>query len=177
MRNPNGYGSVYRLTGKRRKPWAVRVTAGWSEQGKQIYKYLGTYASQHQAREALAEYNKAPGGLDYIGITFEGVYKLLTGSETFKRLSDNSLKAYQIAFEICAPLHSVKFRDIRTAQLEQVMTDSGKNLPTLKNVKLLYNQLYKTALRYDIVVKDYAKQIDMNAYAGRRNVPPLRMRK
>ena len=26
MRNPNGYGSVIKLKGKRRKPFAVRVT-------------------------------------------------------------------------------------------------------------------------------------------------------
>ena len=26
MKMPNGYGSVIKLTGKRRKPWAVRIS-------------------------------------------------------------------------------------------------------------------------------------------------------
>lgn len=29
MRQPNGYGSIYKLSGNRRKPWCVRVTQGW----------------------------------------------------------------------------------------------------------------------------------------------------
>ena len=29
MKLPNGYGSVYKLSGNRRKPWAARVTDGW----------------------------------------------------------------------------------------------------------------------------------------------------
>ena len=31
MKLPNGYGSVYKLSGNRRKPWAARVTAGIHE--------------------------------------------------------------------------------------------------------------------------------------------------
>lgn len=29
MRLPNGYGGVVKLSGKRRKPYAARVRAGW----------------------------------------------------------------------------------------------------------------------------------------------------
>ena len=45
MRNPNNYGSVFKLSGNRRKPWAVRVTTGWSKDYKQQYKYLGYYTT------------------------------------------------------------------------------------------------------------------------------------
>ena len=31
MKNPNGYGSVFKLTGNRRKPWCARVTVGWTD--------------------------------------------------------------------------------------------------------------------------------------------------
>lgn len=37
MKLPNGYGSVFKLGGNRRRPWAVRVTVGWTEEGKQVY--------------------------------------------------------------------------------------------------------------------------------------------
>lgn len=30
MRLPNGYGSVTKLSGKRRKPYVARVTVGWT---------------------------------------------------------------------------------------------------------------------------------------------------
>ena len=29
MKLPNGFGSVYKLPGKRRKPWAASKTTGW----------------------------------------------------------------------------------------------------------------------------------------------------
>ena len=40
MRMPTGYGSVIKLKGNRRKPFQVRVTQGWTDDGKQIYAYL-----------------------------------------------------------------------------------------------------------------------------------------
>lgn len=39
MRLPNGYGSVYKLSGNRRNPYAVRITIDWEEcDGKRIQK-------------------------------------------------------------------------------------------------------------------------------------------
>ena len=55
MRNPNGYGSVYKLSGKRRKPWTARITVGFkSENGYPIYNFIGYYATRAEAMRALA---------------------------------------------------------------------------------------------------------------------------
>lgn len=57
MRNPNGYGSVYKLSGNRRKPWTARITLGFKpENGHPIYKFIGYYTTQEEAERALAEY-------------------------------------------------------------------------------------------------------------------------
>ena len=60
MRNPNGYGSVVKLGGKRRKPFCARVTAGWSDDGKQLYKNIGYYGSAVEANLALSDYHRNP---------------------------------------------------------------------------------------------------------------------
>lgn len=39
MRYPNGFGSVYKLSGKRRKPWVACKTKGWDDNGNQLFKY------------------------------------------------------------------------------------------------------------------------------------------
>ena len=42
MRLPNGYGTVYKLSGKRRNPWIARVTKGWTitaDTGKKKQEY------------------------------------------------------------------------------------------------------------------------------------------
>lgn len=64
MKLPNGYGSVYKLPGKRRCPYRAIVTERWLldvETGKkQIRKTIGYYETKNKALEALAEYNKSP---------------------------------------------------------------------------------------------------------------------
>ena len=40
MRLANGFGSVVYLGKKRRKPYGARVTVGWTDEGKQKYKYI-----------------------------------------------------------------------------------------------------------------------------------------
>ena len=62
MRNENGYGSIIRLPGKRRKPYAVRVTVGYVQDldGKvrQKQKYLAYFGKRSDAVAWLADYNR-----------------------------------------------------------------------------------------------------------------------
>ena len=60
MKLPNGYGSVYKLSGKRRKPYAVVVTKGWDNTGKQIKELIGTARTKPEAFEMLNEYKNNP---------------------------------------------------------------------------------------------------------------------
>lgn len=55
MKLPNGYGSVYKLSGKRRKPWVARKTTGYDDRGYPIYDYLGYYSTRAEALSRLAE--------------------------------------------------------------------------------------------------------------------------
>ena len=62
MRAPNGYGTVYKLSGKRRRPWVVRVTVGYRPNDNgglpPIVNYIGYYTTQKEAFAARDEYNK-----------------------------------------------------------------------------------------------------------------------
>lgn len=60
MKMPNGYGSVVKLSGARRKPWAVRVSYLEEQDNgtvKRKQKYLAYFAEQKHALTYLAEYN------------------------------------------------------------------------------------------------------------------------
>lgn len=46
MKLPNGYGSVTKLPGRRRKPYAARITTHWTQDGKQQKKYLGYFKTR-----------------------------------------------------------------------------------------------------------------------------------
>ena len=54
MKLPNGFGSVYKLSGRRRHPWVARKTVGWNEKGQPKYKYIGYYETKKEALQALS---------------------------------------------------------------------------------------------------------------------------
>lgn len=79
MRLPNGYGGVVKLSGKRRKPFAARVTAGWKlneRTGKAVQQYqiLGYSETKAGALQILAKYNDNPIDLSAMKLTFEDIY-------------------------------------------------------------------------------------------------------
>lgn len=61
LKRPNGYGTVYKLSGRRRKPWIARVTTGWTtavakkgkhagqEVERQLYQTIGYYETKQEA--------------------------------------------------------------------------------------------------------------------------------
>lgn len=57
MRRGNGCGAIVKMNGKRRKPYAVRITVGW-ENGKQKYKYLSYHETYEDAEMTLYDYEK-----------------------------------------------------------------------------------------------------------------------
>lgn len=155
MRLPNGYGTVYKLSGKRRNPYIARKNVGYDfENDKWIYQTIGYYPSRTVALQALAEFNKNPYDIDTAKITFENVYDKWS-SEHFKTISESCARGFKSAYDKCSDLYEMKFKDIRTIHLEGVLNgDFGK--ATKQHVKSLFNQLYKYALKHDIVTKDYA---------------------
>ena len=65
MKLPNGYGSVVKLSGKRRKPYQVRKTTGWhydKEKDRLVQDMItvGYAATRAEGLQMLAEYNNNP---------------------------------------------------------------------------------------------------------------------
>lgn len=80
MRLPNGFGSVKKMSGKRRKPWIVQKTIGWEwdeAKGKNIQKLIpiGYAATRAEGIQMLAEYNNNPFDIKASKITFQEVYE------------------------------------------------------------------------------------------------------
>lgn len=164
MKLPNGYGSVYKLSGNRRKPWTIRKTISWDidENGtklKRKYQYIGYYATREEALKALADYNSNPYDINN-NITFAEVYNKWS-TEKFETASHSNINGYKASYAVCNALYDMKFIDIRKTHLQGVIDSCGKNYPTLRKLKVLFNQLYKFATENDICQKDYSKFIDI----------------
>lgn len=163
MRNPNGWGTVQKLPGNRRRPYRAYITAGWEadEDGKsrQIRKTIGYYATREEAMTALADYNADPYALDD-AITFSELYEKWS-AEKFPTISDSNVKGYQASYNTCTSLYDMRFCEIRRAHLQGVVDTCGKAYPTLRKIKVLFGQLYEYAVQNDICDKDYSDFVDI----------------
>ncbi len=168
MKLPNGYGSVKKMSGKRRKPYVVKKTIGWrydeaKDKMVQEQATIGYAATRTEGLQMLAAYNQEPYDLKAAKATFREVYELWS-KEKFPTISHSNVKGYEASYKVCDALGSKVFKDLRLADLQMVVDTCGKNYPTLKKLKSLFSQLYDYAMKHDICGKDYAEYVDIARY-------------
>lgn len=161
MKLPNGFGSVHKLSGKRRNPWRARKTCGWeldstTMRSKQKYITIGYYATQKEALEALTAYNANPYDIKTKTVTFSEVYENWS-EEHFKNIVPSAVRTWKSAYRYCEPLYNMRMNDIRVNHLEQTIRDAAVGDNTKSRIKSLFNMLYKYAIKHEIVEKDYAQ--------------------
>ena len=162
MRLPNGYGSVHKLSGNRHNPWAAKVTTGWGiVDGRciQVQKYIGYYSSRKEALRALSDYNDNPYDLDANKISFTELYNRWS-NDHFEKISDSRIRGIKSAYAKCEALYKLKFKNIKASHLDAVANNPDIGQATKQQIKSLFNQLYKYALKNDIVRKDYSSLMD-----------------
>ncbi len=171
MRLPNGYGGVTKLSGRRRKPYMVRKTIGWhidekTDKKVQDYVVIGYAATKSEALQMLADYNNNPFDVSASKITFKEVYECWS-AEKFPTVSDSNVKGYKASYKACVPLYDKVFKEIKLAELQNVVDTCGKNYPTLRKLKVLLNQLYEYAMKNELCNKDYSEYVDIVKHKDR----------
>lgn len=192
MKNPNGFGSISKLPGNRRRPFRVRKTDGWEYVDKvtreivthpteeqlfnnsltvrQKYVNVGYYTTRQEAMIALAEYNKDPFDLHLASITFEEVFDKWSEVH-FPKVSDSNVKGYQAAYRLCGNLEKMRIVDIKLDHLQRVVDESGKNTPTLRKVKVLWGLMWDYCVMHEILSqekRDMIRYVDISK-AGNPN--------
>ena len=150
MKLPNGFGTVYKLSGNRRNPYVAKKTKGWeidpkTGKSKQLYTVVGYYPTRKEALTALAEFNANPYDVNAAKVTFEDVYERWS-DEHFPTVSDSNVKGYRAAWALCDKLARMRFVDVKLDHLQMVVDESGKNYPTLRKLKILFGLMYKYAV-------------------------------
>lgn len=161
FRHENGFGSIVKLSGNRRKPFAVRITTGWKD-GKQVRKYLGYYKSEAEALLALAEYHKSGYDIDLSKLTLGEVYdRWITRLEP--KVSKNVLNSHNMAKMRFERMANVPITKIKTDQLQDWMDNIDDLSPgSKKRLKSTMIQIWKYAISNDIVTNNYAENIEIN---------------
>lgn len=156
MKNPNGYGSVVKLSGNRRNPFAVRKTLGWNDKGHPVYQTIGYYPTREAGMIALAEYNKSPWDIDAEKVTLASLYEQWTEKKLCKmgKSTQGSLKS---AYKHTKPLWTMKYKEIKSFHMQDIIDGCGKGYSTQWAIKNLFGHLDKFALEIDVINKGYAQ--------------------
>ncbi len=162
MKNPNGYGSVVKLSGKRRRPFATRVTVGYTDEGKQVYRYLGYYETRKEAMYQLSLYSANPYDINLSKITLHEIYTRYVDTQRGK-VSQGRLNSYKTSYNHIIPILNLKVCDIKTVHLQNLIDSLiGKiSTGTIKMIKSVLNSLFEYAMKLDVIDKNYSKFIIM----------------
>ncbi len=154
MKLPNGYGSVYKKSGKRKKPYVIVITTGWSE-NSQIRKVIGYTETRKAGLEMLANYHNNPYDLDYKNLTFDDVWqKVIANIETLvenDKMSESNYKCLSLAYKNhCKELYKMKILDIKYIFLQNVLD----NVPAGYTMKGYVKTICRKVFDYSINILD-----------------------
>lgn len=158
MKNENGSGSVYKLSGKRRKPWVATVTTGY-ENGKQKRKIIGTTETKREAQELLYKYLNNP--LLFSKKTFKNI-RLAWFEEYLKKgIAKGTLYNIESKFKKLSSLDDYIISDIKLLILQNFMDNLKVSYGTKKSYKSLLNVIFDFALKNDFITSNKVNFIEI----------------
>lgn len=155
MRNPNGYGSVYKLSGNRRRPYAARITTGFKDNGQPEYKFLGYFECKQDAMICLAEYNKNPYDVDMRKYTIADMWQLFSERSLYTG-SKSKTNVYKSAYKHLSPLYDAEISRLKTYQMQTLLDGLSLGHQAKSHIKGLLLQMFNIAAELDICEKNYA---------------------
>ena len=146
MKNPNGYGTVTKLSGNRRKPWIVKEGIS----GRQ--KPIGYTATKEEGMILLAQYNNDPWDIEADKITLQELFDLWEEKRAVK-LGTSNRSSLKSAYKNCSKLGKVRYKQIKSYQMQDCIDSCGCGYSTQGAIKNLWGHLDRFALELDIISK------------------------
>lgn len=154
-RLPKGFGSVYKLSGNRRRPYAVRVRSGSDKNGKPTYSILGYFATSEEALTVLTEYNKNPYDLKNDSVTIADMWEIFK-KRRFSEISASGCGIYTAAYKHLKELWDIPIKNIKTYQMQRLIDNIDKSWQTKSHIQTLLHQMFDIAIELDVIDKNYA---------------------
>lgn len=154
-RNPNGYGSVTKLKGKRSRPWMIRATIYDADgNGKQVT--VDYAATEEEANIILAQYNNNPWNIDRNKVTLAELYKRWSAIK-LPKLGNSSQRNMRAGYNHLEKYYGMKYRQIRAYHMQDSIDNCGLSYAMQSIIKNLWGHLDRFAFECDIIDKMYSQ--------------------
>lgn len=152
MKNPNGYGSVVKLSGNRRNPFCARRTTGYNDKGQPVYKAIGYYPTRKDAMMALADYNRQPFDIDLSKITLSQLFEKWKTRE-YPKMKEGSIRCHNASYNYCEAFYNMPYKSIKSYHMQETIDNCGKSYAMQGAIKNFWGQLDKFAYELEIITK------------------------
>ena len=169
MKLPNGYGSVVKLPGSRRRPFAVRISYMQEQPdgtSKRTQKCIAYFAKKEQALSFLADYNNGAVVNEHMKYSQSPTFaEMLEKWKTYKnslkkKPGASTWKNYDIAFNFFAPLHDKKMISIRAQDLQECLTSkNSKSRSTVGSMRAVIRGMWSYAVANEYVDTDITQHL------------------
>lgn len=153
MKNPNGYGTIKKLSGNRRRPFVFMVSIN----GKQ--KAMGYFSTKLEALAFQVDYNQSHGlhRLSDNKITFAELYaRWLPKHIEYSSVSDSTIHGYESAYKHCRLLYDLPVSDIKYSHLQTVIDGMNRlSYASKKKVRNLLSLLFAYARKMEYTFHDF----------------------
>lgn len=160
MKNPNGFGTVYKMLGKRRKKWRAVKTVGWGDNGKQKRLTIGYYGSKQEAMEALGKYIYNPNAK----ITLGEVYELWIKNHSSKVSKTRLKQIISVYKRHISALEKEMIGEIRLQDLQDFFDNIELSSGSLAQIKGITNMIFEFAVKNDYIVKNISSFVELGKY-------------
>lgn len=150
----NGTGCIGKLSGNRAKPWMARKNG----------VCIGTFSTRAEAQKALDRLTDIT-VTDKYNLTFKEVYERWH-AEHSRKISPKTLRDYEWAFKLCAPLHDRKIRSILRSDYQAVIIAQeiqGKSKGTCQKLRVVLGMLGRWAYEEGITLTNNADNLSTTA--------------
>ncbi len=166
LKRANGTGSVYKLSGRRRRPWVAEVTTGWeineeTQTKKRLYDVLGYFEKEIDAKNALDKYRliQEEPQLAKSTLTLEQVYNIWSKIKFAETISKETKDGYKASWKKLSPLHKRIFSEIRSDEFQERIyyykDEKKMSESTLTKLKSLIYALCEYAYHNGILRTNY----------------------
>ena len=170
MRNPNGFGSVVKLKGKRRKPFRVQKTNGYNDKGQPILLIVGYAATREEGMILLSKFNNEPWDVQNDKLTFSDVYNLFVKYK-MSSFSIGSQRCMKTAYHWCEPIFNIRYKDLRSFHMQECIDKCPRSVSSKGGIKTLFYHLDRFAMERDIIAKSYSFLISAGAIPETNRTP------
>lgn len=165
MRNPRGFGSVYKMKDyRRKKPWrALSPAIKDITTGKFKRVSLGTFSTKIEAMEALINYNRNPHNIYSKNPTFIKIIEIWK-NEHLKNVSINREKNILSRLRKMEPLYHLIFNEIKLFNLQIFFNNLNISTGTKKEYKSIINLIFEYGMKYELIQKNPVAYINIGKH-------------